>query len=76
MTHIWICLLTLFFSLSSPALEGNVNFWQSSLAAKTATQPRLVIGRGSDLAQDTKGQVNSQLRGGLTFHHQTHRSTL
>jgi hypothetical protein len=32
------CLLTLFFSLSSPAMEGNADFRQSFLAAKTGTQ--------------------------------------
>ncbi len=34
MTNILICLLTLLFSLSSPAMEGNANFRQSSLAAE------------------------------------------
>jgi hypothetical protein len=37
MTRICICLLTLFFSLSSPIMEGNADFWRSSLAAKTGT---------------------------------------
>lgn len=36
MTHIWICLLTLLFSLSGPAMEGIADFWRSSLAAKGA----------------------------------------
>lgn len=35
MTQLVCLLLTLLFSLSSPALEGNVGFRQSSLAAKT-----------------------------------------
>jgi hypothetical protein len=34
MNHAVICLLTLLFSLSSPAMEGNADFWQSSLAAE------------------------------------------
>ncbi len=34
MSSLITCLLALFFSLSSAALEGNANFWCSSLAAK------------------------------------------
>lgn len=39
MTNIIVCLLTLLFSLSGPAMEGNVGFWQSSFAAKGGTTP-------------------------------------
>jgi hypothetical protein len=35
MMHILTCLLALFFSLSSPAMEAKVCFWHSSLAAET-----------------------------------------
>jgi Restriction endonuclease fold toxin 7 len=38
MTNILICLLTLLFSMSSPAMERNADFWRSSLAAKIAGQ--------------------------------------
>src|SRR5437899_3366626 len=34
MAHIFACLLTLFFSLSSPAMEANSDFCRSSLAAE------------------------------------------
>ena len=52
MTQIWICLLTLFFSLNSSASERNAGFWHSLLAAKTGVEAeRLVIGRGADLAK-------------------------
>jgi len=46
MVHIFACLLTLFFSLSSPALEGNAAFRQSSLAAKTLPTPQYYIQEG------------------------------
>lgn len=36
MMRITFCLLTLLFSLSAPAMEGNADFWRSSLAAKSA----------------------------------------
>ena len=36
MTQCLASLLVLLFSLSSPAMEGNAAFWQSSLAARTA----------------------------------------
>ena len=36
MAHIFACLLVLLFSLSSPAMERNANFWHSSFAAKGA----------------------------------------
>ena len=41
MIHVITCLLTLLFSMSSPAMEMNADFWQSSLAAEgtTALQP-------------------------------------
>lgn len=35
MTSVWICLLTLLFSMSSPAMEGKAAFRQSSLASET-----------------------------------------
>ena len=35
MMHILTCLLALFFSLSSPAMEANAVFYRSSLAAET-----------------------------------------
>jgi hypothetical protein len=58
-------LLTLFFSMSSPALERNADFWQSSLAAKTgatladdlaaaATRARNTVGPGSGGAYGTR----------------------
>lgn len=46
MTNILICLLTLLFSLSSPATKGNVEIWQSSLAAKVTPNPRTGVGYG------------------------------
>ncbi len=39
MIHIFACLLTLFFSLSSPAMERNTAFGQSSLAAEKVVAP-------------------------------------
>jgi len=47
MTQLLICLLTLLFSLSSPALEKNADLGQSSFAAKkTASLPRYYIENG------------------------------
>jgi hypothetical protein len=40
MAQIFICLLTLLFSLSSPAVEGNVALLRSSLAAETTVAAR------------------------------------
>lgn len=37
MTHIWICLLTLLFSMSSPAMEENADFRHSTFAAESAS---------------------------------------
>jgi hypothetical protein len=37
MTRIVACLLALFFSMSSPAIERNADLWRSSLAAKSTT---------------------------------------
>ena len=39
MTRFLACLLTLLFSLSSPAMEGNADFWRSPLAAKKPALP-------------------------------------
>lgn len=33
MTHIFICLLTLLFSTSGPAMKGNAEVWHSTIAA-------------------------------------------
>jgi len=59
MTHIWIFLLTLLFSMGSPAMEENADFRQSTLAAKS---PPEVYRRGSATdnnltprPQDTRG---------------------
>lgn len=41
MAHIFACLLTLLFSLSSPAMGANGDFWRSSIAAKTTVKPSL-----------------------------------
>jgi hypothetical protein len=38
MARFFICLLTLLFSLSSPASEGNVEIWHSTLAARSEMQ--------------------------------------
>jgi len=38
MTQLLISALVLLFSMSSPAMERNVEFWQSSFAAKTTPQ--------------------------------------
>ena len=40
MTNILICLLTLLFSMSSPAMKGNIEIWHSTLAAEE-TGPNL-----------------------------------
>jgi len=50
MTQLVYLLLTLLFSLSSSALEGNAVYWQSSLAAKTTVPvPR---GRAPEIPSD------------------------
>jgi len=47
MINLIACLLTLFFSSSSPASEGNADFWQSSLAAEGTGSLRLnIFGEG------------------------------
>lgn len=43
MNHLLVCLLTLLFSLSSPAMEGNADFPQSSLAAKPGVQDAIYL---------------------------------
>lgn len=60
MPKIFISLLTLFLSLSSPATEGNVNFRQSSLAAETAAKP---FAMGLDAELDAFAQA----RGATTW---------
>ncbi len=39
MTNIIVCLLALLFSFSSPAVQGNADFWRFSLAAKGGIGP-------------------------------------
>ncbi len=48
MTQLLACLLTLLVSLSCPALEGNVDFRQSSLAAKGPVRA-FEVGTADDL---------------------------
>jgi hypothetical protein len=50
MAQIFICLLTLLFSLSCPALEGNVDFRQSSFAAEETVPLYRAV---------TEGELNS-----------------
>jgi len=54
-----ICLLTLLFLLSSPAMERNADFWRSPLAAKTGADSALQGARlGEHLRQlETYGQA-------------------
>jgi len=56
MTQLVCLLLTLLFSLSSPALEGNVGFRQSSLAAKTAGSTA-DLAKGTTLARNLREQL-------------------
>jgi len=44
MMQILICLLTLLFSLSSPAMERNADSWRSSLAAEGGATKLLTAG--------------------------------
>jgi len=53
MTHIWICLLTLLFSMSSPAMEENADFRQSTLAAKTTVLGENMAQRVIPFAEQT-----------------------
>jgi hypothetical protein len=47
MTNLIVCLLTLLVSLSSPAMEGNADFWRSSIAAEGTGSLRLnIFGEG------------------------------
>jgi hypothetical protein len=41
MSQLLVCLLTLLFSLSSPAMERNADFWRSSLAAESTVPATL-----------------------------------
>ena len=60
MTQLLICLLTLFFSLNSPAMEGNAVFRRSSLAANTGLAG-VTSGEASALARQIYGiEVNGQ----------------
>lgn len=44
MAHIFACLLTLLFSLSSPAMGANGDFWRSSIGAyRSALEAELRI---------------------------------
>lgn len=45
MTQLFLCLLTLFFSLNSPAMEGNSAFWRSSLAANGGGEFESMMGK-------------------------------
>jgi hypothetical protein len=61
MAYIFACLLTLFFSLNSPALEGNAGFWRSTLAAENVAAQRIVIGKVADLAPSKLAPGESSL---------------
>lgn len=61
MNHIILCLLTLLFSLSSPALEGNTHFGQSSLAAEGGTE---IVQRAMSRAELAATESTGLLRGG------------
>lgn len=64
--HILFCLLTLLFSLSSPALNWNADFWQSSLAAKGGTE---VVQRAMSRAELAATESSGLLRGGRSGTH-------
>jgi len=80
MTKLICVLLTLLFSVSSPALEGNAAFWQSSLAAKNAfpknpsdllpklhlTKPRKRLQTGSKLIVKTNTIAGEKQNHGWT----------
>jgi hypothetical protein len=66
MTQTLICLLTLLFSLSSPAMKGNAGFWQSSLAAE---ETQITLNQGSLInrvwdSRWAEGEQYSQPMGG------------
>ena len=68
MTHIWICLLALFFSLNGPAMERNAAFWQSSLAAKTAPEATGFLGsKGFELKNLQAVRNTPEVIGGRNF---------
>jgi len=48
MTHIWICLLTLLFSMSGPAMEENADFRHSTLAAENTVPSVIYRGGGKN----------------------------
>jgi hypothetical protein len=58
MTHSFTCLLTLLFFLSSPAMKGNVEIWQSPLAAERRTTSVFWSGYGSQSAAETWAASN------------------
>jgi hypothetical protein len=61
MTSLITCLLTLFFSLSSPAMEGNAGFGQSSLTAEEGQMLfRGVPGNGTIIEVDLS-KVSNQV---------------
>jgi hypothetical protein len=56
MNHILICLLTLLFSMSGPAMGEYSDFWQSSNAARTAPGVKY-IGKIGDLQGIPRSQT-------------------
>jgi len=49
MTHIFICLLTLLFSTSGPAMKGNAEIWHSTIAAEGTVGKTIGLGLDEDL---------------------------
>jgi hypothetical protein len=59
MNHAFICLLTLLFSLSSPAIKGNADFWHSSLVAKSGAELARELGAAGE---EMSGSVGPKTR--------------
>jgi hypothetical protein len=57
MTQLIICLLTLLFSMSSPAMAGNAHFWHSTLAAESGAFSRLAQPGGLTVSENAGGHL-------------------
>jgi hypothetical protein len=64
LTQLLISMLTLLFSMSGPAMEGNVSFWQSSLAAKSG-QKVLVIGEDMQRVGPYAQKIGAEIYPGM-----------
>lgn len=75
MTQLFFLLLTLLFSMSSPAMETNADFWRSSFAAKTGIPRNAAVfeieTQGGMLTRDGRILQNGAVKSRTDFLNQT-----